>query len=673
MADNRILAIDIGATSVKVGEFEYPASGGVDLVGFAFREYEEELTENSRSIVIAGLLRQMIAENEFEATKALVSISGKSVFVRFVKLPSASEDENQIKKIVEFEAQQKVPFAMDEVIWDYQLVANPETSELTVMLVVLKNEIVEELTRAIQSVGLETLLVDIAPAACYNAARANHVGDDECSMILNIGGKSINLLFADKQRFFSRTLPFAGSSITQQIGKEFGIGLAEAEELKRRHGFVALGGAYAEPESEVAVAVSKIIRNVMARLHTEINRSISVYRSQHKGNRPVKLYLTGGSSTMMYTDHFFAEKLRMEVAYLNPFQVVNLDSSLDVGKLEEVAHMFSEVVGLGLRYKVRCPVEISLIPETIRNDRILKRKKPYFYAAVASMLLLLGVVLLSIRKNCTNLEQSIEKYKEKITTYSRTRDEINASIAEVETNMSTLEQLKKLFDGRKVHLSILNKIYEATPKGVWLYDFKYKYGDFSIAEETEEDADSTDLGVGGMPGGDMPGMGGDMSGMGGDMSEMGGGDMSEMGGINGSGDLEVLADATINGVVLSGHSVVAYDSVEKYKQIARELKLPENSTLEVIFKKQLENTDLFEIVKIEEYIEPRIIPNLSSFVIIAKFKNEYSFKKAKGSAIGGNSTGSYDSGGSNLGTGSFPSSSGFDGEGGSMGGMSGGL
>lgn len=385
--------MDIGAASVKVAEFEYVGDGGVTLVDFDYREYGEDLTEETRSITITSVLREMLMANSFTATNVLLSISGQFALTRFVKLPPVAEEENRVRQIVEFEARQNVPFPMEEVIWDYQLIANPEADELEVMFVVIKNEIVEQITSAVQAVGLQPILVDVAPSACYNAARANHIGDSECAMILNLGARSTNLLFADRAKFFARTIPIAGHSITQQIAKEFGIGMEEAEELKRRHGFVALGGAYAEPESEVAGAVSKIVRNVMTRLHGEINRSIGVYRAQQKGNVPKRLFLTGGSSTMGFTDKFFSEKLGIPVEYLNPFQVVRLHPGINADRLQEVAHMFSEIIGLGLRYCVQCPVEVSLMPEAITRQVALRQKKPYLVACVACVLLMMVVTL----------------------------------------------------------------------------------------------------------------------------------------------------------------------------------------------------------------------------------------------------------------------------------------
>ena len=162
----RILAIDIGATSIKVGEFEYPGREGVTLLNFAHREYEEELTDTSRSVVVAGLLRQILVENNFTARRALLCVSGQSAFTRFVRLPPFSDDQSRIRQIVEFEARQNFPFPMEEVIWDYQLIAGEDSEDIDVMFVVIKNDIVEQMTGAIQAVGLEPLLVDVDHAQC---------------------------------------------------------------------------------------------------------------------------------------------------------------------------------------------------------------------------------------------------------------------------------------------------------------------------------------------------------------------------------------------------------------------------------------------------------------------------------------------------------------------------
>jgi type IV pilus assembly protein PilM len=518
MAKNeRILVLDIGASSIKAGEIEYSAEGVPTLVDFAYREYDEEPTDETRSMAVATLLKGMLLEHPFTTRTALISISGQLAFTRFVKLPPISEERGRIQQIVEFEAKQNVPFPMEEVIWDYQLIHNEGTDEgeLEVMFVVVQNSTIEQITAAVESAGLNPILVDVASAACYNAARANHIGDEKCAVILNIGGRSTNLLFAEGKRFFARTIPIAGHSITQQIAKQFNISFQEAEELKRRHGFVSLGGAYEEPESEVAAAVSKIVRNVMARLHGEINRSINVYRAQQKGSKPEELYLTGGSSTMGYTDHFFAEKLHMETAYLNPFEVVTIGPDVNRQELELVAHMFSEVVGLALRYQVRCPVEISLIPERIQRRQAFRSKKPYLHACMGAVIVTMLVVFLGFQRKASMFQAASLEKKDQVATLENVSKQIQGAEGTARNLVTEYEDLVGLFEQRGTWPALVNQIARLKPESIWLTAIEPIGGEDVPTLMMDED-----MGMGGGMG--MPMMGGGGAGM----PTMGGGGMS---------------------------------------------------------------------------------------------------------------------------------------------------
>ena len=320
--DDKILAIDIGATSIKLCEFDYSGEG-IALSRFAHREYEEELSDATRMGVVAGLLRQMMSEGNFETRKALICMSGQASLMRFNRLPTVNCSAAKIRQLAEFEATQNIPFDLNDVLWDYQLISNSSSDSVDIMSVVIKNDVVEQYTSAIMQVGCQPLLIDVASAACFNTAKACEVDEEgTCAIVLNIGGRVSNLIFVEGERFYARSIPIAGYTITQQIAKDFNIGFPEAEELKRRHGFVSLGGAYAEPESETAANVSKIIRNVMSRLANEVSRTISIYCAQQGGTKPAKMFITGGSSILTYCDTFFNEKLKIPVEYFNPFKCV---------------------------------------------------------------------------------------------------------------------------------------------------------------------------------------------------------------------------------------------------------------------------------------------------------------------------------------------------------------
>ena len=531
--EDRILAVDIGATSIKLCEFEFgDGDGNIALSRFAHREYEEELSDSSRMNVVSGLLRQMLAEGGFKASKALLCMSGQYSLMRFSHLPNTfGYDKKRIRQIAEFEATQNIPFPVDQVIMDYQLIASPAGDALESMSVVIRNDIAEQFSSAISQVGLQPILIDVASAACYNAARANGIGNDGCALLLNIGGRVTNLIFVDGNQLYARTIPIAGYTITQQIAKEFGIGLPEAEELKRHHGFVALGGAYAEPESETAANVSKIIRNVMSRLYGEITRTISVYRSQQKGNAPVKMYITGGSSIFTYCDTFFNEKLKLPVEYFNPFLCCKILPTVDRERLSQVGHMFSEAIGLGLRYATQCPVELSLIPANIRRQQNFDKKKPYMVLGFVIVLLMLLVIQFGLVLRKSNYDIGNKNLKMIIDANKPTLESIEAAQSTANDNNGKMDVIANLLLQQSKWPAILNEIYRVKPDNLWITSIKPIIGPVKAVEiKSAAGASEEDMMFGG--GGDM--FGGDM---GGDMGGGGGGDAA--GAVTQIGGLEI--------------------------------------------------------------------------------------------------------------------------------------
>ena len=387
LVSDKILALDIGAASVKVAEFQPSKTQGLRLINFNYADLgiDPEHEENRKALVISTVAN-VLKEKNIRATNVVFSVPGQAVFTRFVKLPPV--DESKVVQIIQYEAQQNVPFPIEEVIWDYQLIGSTEQGELEVVLLAIKSEIIEDLKQDIESVGLHTEMVDVAPMALCNAVRYNEGDPEGCTMVVDIGARATNLLFLEKGRIFSRSIPIAGNAITQSIAAEFNVPFLEAEQMKKAKGFVALGGAYEDPPDEQQARISKIIRNVMTRLHAEVARSVNFYKGQQGGSPPLRLLLSGGSSIIPYNDRFFQEKFQIPVQYFNPFRNVEIDPRVSREDLAKCAHFLGEVVGLGLRRVTECPLEVNLLPHSIRSRKQFEQRQPYFFGAAAALLLI---------------------------------------------------------------------------------------------------------------------------------------------------------------------------------------------------------------------------------------------------------------------------------------------
>src|ERR1700761_8177895 len=380
------LTVDFGAGSLKVAEFEVNEVGGLRLKQYGIKSLGEEGSkEETRESVMQKALQELLAEKGVRAKDVNVCAPGFHVFSKFVKLPPV--DTSKVTPIIQYEWTQNVPFPLAEVVWDYQILGSTPTGELEVLLVAIKSEIVEGLSRVTEASGLRLQLADVSPAALCNAFRYNYGDLEDCTMLLDIGAKTSNLLFFEKGKVYSRSINIGANSITQDFANEAKIKFPEAEAIKIEKGSVSLGGAYEEPEDPQAAAIAKIARQVMTRLHIQVNQTIQFFRGQQGGSVPQRLFLSGGSSIMPYTAQFFTEKLNVPVEYFNPFRSIDIDPSIDLEQLSQYAHSFGEVVGLGLRDLAHCPVELNLMPKSSIQRQEFAPKKFFLIASVYSLAL----------------------------------------------------------------------------------------------------------------------------------------------------------------------------------------------------------------------------------------------------------------------------------------------
>src|SRR5471032_2049312 len=388
-AAHKVITVDLGTSTLKFAEFGISRGGALTLLHFGVAELGlDPNKEEERAKFITPTLAKLFKEQRIKGKEVYLSISGQSVFMRFVKLPPV--DPGQVEQVVKFEAQQNVPFPIDEVTWDYQMMPTRTAgNEAEAVIVAIKKEVIEAEVEAVERVGVKIKQVDVAPFALLNAFRYSELQTSECTMIIDMGARSTNLVFVEKNSFWIRNIPIAGNQISQSICNEMQEPFTAAETLKKGKGFVSLGGVYADPDDADAARISKLIRSTLTRLHVDINRSIAYYRTTLNGAPPKRVFLTGGSSPLPYLDLFIADKLSLPVAYFNPLRNVNLDPSLNTAQLQQNNCYTAELVGLALRETGSCPAEVLLDAPTLAARSDKKRKQPYYFSALAAWVLLM--------------------------------------------------------------------------------------------------------------------------------------------------------------------------------------------------------------------------------------------------------------------------------------------
>ena len=381
----RILTLNLGSQAISVGDFRPQSGGGLVLRDYKRRDLAiESPGEPVRHAQVTATIREILHQLGIKSASVNYAVAGQSVFARFVKLPAVEEE--KIERIIAFEAQQNVPFPIDEVVWDYQLVGGGADEQLQVVLVAIKSDLLEGINAAVEAAGLRPTVIGVANMALYNAFRYNYSDVTDSSLVVDIGARTTNLLFIEPGKIFSRSVPIGGSSITTALAREFNEPFAAAETRKRESGFVSLGGAYADPADVDIARMSKIIRSTMTRLHAEIMRSISHYRSQQQGKAPARIYLCGGSSGMPYMREFFQEKLQVPIEFFNPVRNVAVANEADARQIARSAHLLGELVGLGLRAVASCPMELNLRPASVIRAHEVERRRPFLIGAATCVI-----------------------------------------------------------------------------------------------------------------------------------------------------------------------------------------------------------------------------------------------------------------------------------------------
>lgn len=478
---DRILTLDAGASKILLGEFSLKGGTPV-LVNYAEAERDplEAAGENGLSL-LAPTIREMMAASGIKPAPLYLMLSGQAVFPRFVKLPGATAD--MVDDLVSAEAAETLPFPLDQVVWDYQTLGDAAgTGELDALIVAAKAETAADAAALAEGAGLPLAVVDAAPLALCNAVRASlPPGDESCTLALDIGAKATTLLFVEGRKVFLRTIPVAGNTVTNEIARGLGISAEEAEEAKKEVGFVALGGTYALEDDERADRISKIVRNVATRLHSEITRSINFYRSQQGGSAPERVLLCGGSALTRHLDTFFREKLGVEVAVFDAF--ASAVGATDALRADEGAlFRMSTSAGLALRAAGKAALEIDLVPKAIAAERVFRRRIPFFAAAM----LLLAASAACWSVNASRVSAARESAAEVATAekerLKKDQGRLDAVVRKDSEESGRFEHLATMAASRASFAKTLDAIRGAMLPGTWITSLSF--------DEPGEDPDS---------------------------------------------------------------------------------------------------------------------------------------------------------------------------------------
>jgi type IV pilus assembly protein PilM len=373
---NACWGIEVGAGGIKAVKLVIDGEG-VRVAEFVNLPHKRVLSTPDLNQDDATRLALGAFVNQHDLSKARIAVSvpGHAAFARFAKLPPV--EPRQIPKIVRFEAEQQIPFSLDEVEWDFQTFRSPDSPDVEVGIFAATKERIRQQLQLYDDFGIVPDIVTLSPIAAYNAMAYDLMFDERTpgTVIVDVGTTSTDLIIAEAGRVWVRTFPLGGHNFTQEIVDKFSVTYPKAEKIKRE-----------VHKSKSARHVLQALRPVFSDLGQEIQRSIGYYQSLHSDSDLQRVIGLGSTFELQGIRKALQQQVQLTVYTVEEFKRAKIEG-VDGASLGQNAGQLMTAYGLALQGLESATLEANLMPAAVVREAVWRRKTPWFAAAA-----LLGLV-----------------------------------------------------------------------------------------------------------------------------------------------------------------------------------------------------------------------------------------------------------------------------------------
>lgn len=459
------LVIDIGHQNVKILQIQVGKKGGVRVVKAGIEpliaaEGDEEDSQYQRMQETIPILMQRLG---IKGKRAIVSLPGRSAFTRRLRVPLVRG--RQLKRIVQYEARQHIPFPLDQVNLDYQVTesAGGDLAELEINLVAIRREIADAYAKSLKKCGIRPDIIEVSPLSIYNAYAATpHRSKDEVTAVVSIGASSTDIVIEQNGVMqFMRSAPVAGYSLTKLLAKSLDISLEQAEQIKKRP-----TSEFTESEEGVsAEKVSSVLEKGFEQIVTEIRRSFDFYVSQPDALPVTRVFLCGGTVHMEGSVEFLEDRLGVPVKFLDGTEVEGLQFPEE---FREMLKYETALAGMAARVEGKASCALSFAPQAIKDSLEFERRTPVFGLMALLIAAMIGGSfyfldkMLATKANAVDLVEEIVKPSQK---YSKELQQVRL---EQDLFNNRYARIQLVADKRGVLTRIYLEVQKLVPQDIWL-------------------------------------------------------------------------------------------------------------------------------------------------------------------------------------------------------------
>jgi len=339
--DDPVLSVDIGASSIKIVELD-PAEDSPVLSNAAVVSTPPACFSNNvidDPSRIGEAIKAAVEANEMKASKVVTAVAGPTSFVK--QITTSVMDPKDLHENIGFEAGNYIPHNTNNVYMDYQVLGK-KGNALDVLIIAVKNEVVDGYVKSIQAAGLEPVIVDIDCYALENMFESSHPEDsDKTVALLNVGSRftSVNIQQGGKA-IFKGEVSVGGKQYTSAIAEALNMSPGDAEEAKK--------GAI--PEGVDVGLVKEAIERTTENVAVELERQVGFFWSAAETDKPIDIiYMTGGGSLIPGLAEELNAKTGVQCKTLNPLKGMGGLDKFDEDYLKEIGPSLAVSIGLSGR------------------------------------------------------------------------------------------------------------------------------------------------------------------------------------------------------------------------------------------------------------------------------------------------------------------------------------
>jgi len=340
-----IVGLDIGSSLIKAVQFS-EGPKGFHLERFGIAPLSPEIIVDGTIIDASRVvqsIRSLFKEQKITQKNVAISVSGHaSVIVKRITIPEMTEEE--LNESIKWEAEQYVPFSIDEVELDFQIISSGRTGsgQMEVLLVAVKKDKINDYVTVTTEAGLNPVIVDVDAFAVENMYELNYEQEMGKNIALvNIGASTMNInIIKDGISRFTRDSSMGGNQFTEAIQKDLGLSFEDSEKAKKGEDVAGVS----------PTDVESIIEGISGDIASEISRTFDFFKATTVGEDVEKVILCGGCAKLKGLSDIISERLGAVVEVANPFKNIEIDAKrFDLAYLQDIAPLAGVAVGLAIR------------------------------------------------------------------------------------------------------------------------------------------------------------------------------------------------------------------------------------------------------------------------------------------------------------------------------------